>query len=295
MTKLLIIIIFILSGTLLQSQELYIVTEPASNMATGSFGVRLTNRLMKMEPDGKYDYRLEPEMMFGISKHLMVHANLYASNMFQKQFRFEGAGLYAKYRFLSIDDVHSHFRMAAFGKITVINNPNAISHTEIHDMGGGVIHEEEHRYYSNEIELDGNNSGFNTGIVATQLFHKLAVSGSASYTNRWKNSSRPKESGLTNRAVNYSFSAGYLLLPREYKNYDQTNLNLYVEFLGAAGLDRKGYFIDAVPAIQFIFNSISRLDLAYRTQISGNTLRFNKSSWLLRFEYNFLNVFGKNK
>ncbi|NJO24859.1 MAG: hypothetical protein HC867_02290 [Bacteroidia bacterium] len=51
---------------------------------------------MKMEPDGKYDYRLEPEIMFGISKNLMVHANLYASNMFQKQFRFEGAGLYAK-------------------------------------------------------------------------------------------------------------------------------------------------------------------------------------------------------
>ncbi len=295
MSKYCIVLVLLMSNYSSKAQELYIVTEPASNMATGSIGVRLTNKLFRMEHDGSYSYRLEPEIMFGVSKNLMLHTNLYASNMFQNSFRFEGAGIYAKYRFLSRDDVHTHFRMAAFGKVTLIDNPNAIIHTEKHDMGGGIIHEETHRYYSDEIELDGNNSGLNTGIVATQLIHKLAVSGSVSYLNRWKNGNREKQPGLTNHALNYSFSSGYLLLPRQYKSYRQTNVNLYAEFLGSTGLDKKGYYVDAVPGIQFIFNSISRLDLAYRTQIAGNMTRFSENSWLLRFEYNFLNAFGKTK
>jgi hypothetical protein len=293
MTKHILILTFSFASLISNAQELYIVTEPASNMATGSLGVRLTNKLYRMEHDGSHSYRLEPEIMFGISKKLMLHANLYASNMFQNSFRFEGASVYAKYRFLSIDDIHSHFRMAAFGKVSLIDNPNAITEIEKHDSGGGVIHEEMHNYYSDELDLDGSNSGMNTGIVATQLMHKVALSGSATYTNRWKNGDREKVPGLSNHALNYSFSAGYLFLPREYKNFRQTNLNLYSEFLGASGLDKKGYYVDFVPGIQFIFNSISRLDFAYRTQIAGNMTRFSENSWLLRFEYNFLNAFNR--
>src|SRR4030095_16424506 len=276
-----------------EDQELFIVTEPASNMAKGSIGVRMTNKLYQMDHDGSYSYRLEPEIMFGVSKKLMMHANLYASNIFQNSFRFEGVGVYGKYRFLSKDDVHTHFRMATFGKITLIDNPHAITETETHDLGGGVIHEENHSYYSDEIELDGNNSGVNTGLVATQLLHKLALSGTASYTNRWKNGDREKVPGISNHALNYSLSAGYLFLPRKYVTYRQTNFNLYTEFLGATSLDKKGYYIDAVPGIQFIFNSISRLDIAYRTQVAGNLSRYSENSWLVRFEYNFLNVFNR--
>ncbi len=35
-----------------------------------------------------------------------------------------------------------------------------------------------------------------------------------------------------NKAFNYSQSAGYLLLPKEYKSFEQLNLNIYTEFLG---------------------------------------------------------------
>ena len=47
--------------------------------------------------------------------------------------------------------------------------------------------------------------------------------------------------------MNYSLSAGYLLFPETYKNYRQTNVNLYLEFLGAMSLDQKDYYIDASP------------------------------------------------
>jgi len=268
------------------------MTEPASNMPAKSFGIRLTNKLMPMPFDKSYSYRIEPELMFGISKNFMIHGNLYASNMFTQKFMFEGGAVYGKYRFMSVDNLHSHFRMAASGKVSIIKNPAFITHTKLHYINNQV-HEETYKIYSDEIETDGNNSGFNTGITATQLLHKLAISGTVTYNNRWKNISSPTAPGISNHMMGYSLSAGYLLLPRTYKNYKQTNLNLYTEFLAGSSLDKKGNFIDIAPGIQFIFNSISRVDIAYRTQLTGSMSRFNTSSWMLRYEYYFLNALSK--
>jgi hypothetical protein len=263
---------------IVHAQELYVSTEPASNMATGSIGVRLNSKLYHMNQQSGYTLRLDPEIMFGISKKLMMHVNAYASNMYQNSLKFEGANVYGKYRFLSLDDVHSHFRMAAFGKIALIDNPSA-------------IHINTNYYSGDEIDLDGNNSGFLSGIVATQLLHKLALSSSVSYVNRFANINQTKDPRQSAQAVNYTLSAGYLLFPTEYKNFDQVNLNLYCEFLGSSSIDGKGYFIDVAPAVQFIFNSIARLDLSYRTQFAGTMQRLSDNYFLLRFEYNFLNVF----
>ncbi|MBN8861285.1 MAG: hypothetical protein J0H29_23040 [Sphingobacteriales bacterium] len=287
----------IIAGSFLpgNGQELYIMTEPASNMPAHSLGIRLTGRFMPMQYDNKTGYRIEPEIMFGINKHLMVHAAFYASNMFKEKFRPEGGSIYAKYRFLSTDGLHTHFRMAAFGKLSYIDNPPYIMHTVRHDMGGGIIHEEAQPVYSNEPDPDGNHSGIAGGIVATQLLHKLAISGSASYINRQRNTRYEKVPGLNNNAINYSLSAGYLLFPRAYKNYRQTNVNLYAEFLGSSGLDIRGNYIDIAPGIQFILNSISRIDIAWRTQLAGTMSRYNTTTWLLRYEYDFLNTFSKHK
>jgi hypothetical protein len=95
------------------------------------------------------------------------------------------------------------------------------------------------------------------------------------------------------RAINYSFSAGYLLFPKEYTDYKQTNINIYTEFLGANTWDNKGCFLDIAPAIQFIIKSIARIDIGYRTQLTGNTQRLANSYFLARVEYNFLNAFSK--
>lgn len=268
-------------SVLAHAQELYVSTEPASNMAAGSIGLRLNSKLFQMKYDNKYSLRFDPEIMFGLSKKLMVHVNAYASNMYQPNFKFEGAGIYAKYRFLSNDDVHSHFRMAAFCKVSFINNPDSSRAAN-------------KNYHSNEIDLDGSNSGFFSGIVATQLIHKLALSTSVAYANSFVNINQPKQFDPTLQAINYSLSAGYLLLPVEYKNYNQTNLNLYCEFLGSSSLNGKGYYFDVAPAVQFIFNSIARLDLSYRTQFAGTMQRLSDNYFLLRFEYNFLNIF-KNR
>lgn len=290
-------IFFIFSSHYSFCQELYVSTEPASNMATGSIGLRLNSKLFKMNHDGKFDsYRIEPEIMVGVSKKLMVHVAGYGSNMFQRHFKFEGASLYGKYRFFSQDDVHEHFRMAAYGKVSLIKNPQVFITTEPHllpDGNGGFIqHEQEIHLQSNDIDIDGNNSGIATGVVATKLINKMAYSASAGYSYRLNNINNKTEIFQPLHAITYTTSAGFLLLPKEYTSYKQTNMNFYLEMLGQSFLDKRLYYIDVAPAMQFIFNSIARLDLSYRTQLSGNINRLSNNSFMVRMEYNLLNVFS---
>ncbi|HUS02958.1 MAG TPA: hypothetical protein VMY77_14570 [Chitinophagaceae bacterium] len=291
-------LIFIFIYQVAFSQELYVSTEPASNMATGSIGFRLNSKLFKMDHSGKYNsYRIEPEIMWGVSKKLMVHVAAYGSNMFQKNFRMEGGSLYGKYRFFSQDDVHEHFRLAAFGKVSFIKNPEYLTTMEQHllpdGMGGYVQHELLVTSQSNDIDMDGNNSGIATGVIATQLKNKLAVSASLGYTWRMNNIDYKTEIFQPLHAITYSASAGLLLFPKEYTSYKQTNMNLYLEVLGQSFTDKKQYYVDVAPAVQFIFNSIARLDIGYRAKLSGNVERLSKSSFMLRLEYNLLNVFSK--
>ena len=90
--------------------------------------------------------------------------------------------------------------------------------------------------------------------------------------------------------MSYSLSAGYLLFPRKYESYKQTNLNIYTEFLAQQTLDKKRYYADLAPGIQFIFNSNSKLNLGYRFQLGGDMSRMTRSSFLLSFERTFFGV-----
>jgi len=280
----------------LQAQELYVFTEPASNMAAHSLGFRLSNYLMPSAHGAKTSFRTDPEIMWGYNKNWMFHASGYFSNMYQTGLKAEGASLYTKYRFYSKDDIHAHFRMAAFGKIAVIGNPPTQAHTTMHTytdaQGNTMWYPETKQIRNNDLALDGNHSGYQLGLVATQLKNKLAVSASASYINRLNNPGYDNFETIDARhAVNFSASAGYLLFPKNYVDYGQTNVNLYVEMLGSKPIDGASYMLDAAPAVQFIFNSIARVDIGYRFRIAGNASRMNNQAFLVRLEYNWLNAF----
>jgi hypothetical protein len=279
--------IILLMPAFLHAQELYVSTEPASNMAANSFGFRVTNRFFKMEHEGVTGMRIEPELMWGISKKLMVHVVGLASNQMQPSLRFEGGSVYAKYRFLSNDDVQSHFRMAAYVKGSVIDNPF------VPVMREGAVKP----YDNQELDLEGGASGLSGGIIATQLIHKLAVSATVGYNRFLNNTKDNLPDYLSANAVNYSLSAGYLLLPRSYRSYDQTNLNIYVEFLGKANTDAvsRNQYLDVAPAIQLIFNSSTRLDFSYRTELFGDMSRNVFNTFTLRFEHNIFNISTKRK
>jgi hypothetical protein len=262
MKKILITIILVLTTYALSAQELYVNTEPASNMATHSIGIRLENQGF-FKP--QYKNRTTLEVMYGVNKNLMVHGSAYLSNFYQQNQRLEGGSAYAKYRFLSIDTVQRHFRGAVFIKASTISN----------------------MIMNQEISLEGDNSGLQSGVIFTQLLHKLALSGSASYLRAFNNRGDYTMNQLQARnSIAYSLSAGYLLLPKTYENYNQVNVNLYAELLGKTNPGYAQSYLDIAPAVQFIFNSVFRVDLSYRTPLYNKMMRNSGNMYLVRMEYN---------
>lgn len=261
----------------LNAQELYVFSEPASNMPAHSINLKLTAHFpTQRNIYSSFPQRYMPEIMFGISKKVMLHVSSTVGNMHTKDFRFESVSLYGKYRFLSVDDVHKHFRMAVFADGSYTRYP----------------------FHYDEINLMGDKTGVEAGLIVTQLSNKIAISGTISHTQLLDKSRYNKVIYVPERnyqSINYSISGGYLLFPRNYVGFKQTNMNLYAELLGQQTLDRKTYFVDLAPSIQFIFNSISKLNLGYRFQLKGRMDRMATQSFLVSYEYSFLNVWGKRK
>ena len=259
------------------TQELYVYSEPASNMPARSISAKLSaNLITKQNPYNRFMQRYTPEIMVGINKNWMVHAGASFADMNTVNFRWESVYLYGKYRFFSSDDLHSHFRMAVFGEAAYSRSP----------------------FHFDELSLQGDKSGAQIGLIATQLWNKLAVSATVSHLQSLDGSRNDKIAYAPSRiyqAMNYSLSAGYLLLPFEYNDYRQTNLNLYAELLAQQSLDRRAYYIDLAPAVQLIFNSTTKLNLGYRFQLGGDMERMTGSSWLIGIERAFLNALKKKK
>ena len=259
-------------------QELYVYTEPASNMPSRSVSAKLSsNFIPKQDPNYRFMQRYTPEIMFGLNKNWMLHVGGTFADMHTKNFRWESVYLYGKYRFLSNDEVHSHFRMAAFADAAYTRSP----------------------FHYDEVSLQGDKSGLQMGLIATQLWNKLALSGTVSHTQVLNKSRNNKTTiyipSRIYQVMNYSLSAGYLVLPFEYTDYKQTNLNIYTEVLAQQSLDRKAYYVDIAPAVQFIFNSNAKLNIGYRLELNGDMSRMSKNSWLIAFERTFLNALKKKK
>lgn len=230
---------------------------------------------------GVHDNRLlqrhGSDLMFGVNKNLMLHAGLSVSDMHERKMIFESVRVYGKYRFLSIDDVHKHFRMAAFAGASI--SRNHLDH--------------------NEVNLMGDHTGVQAGLIATQLWNKFALSATGSWNEildeeRWQ---KVYPNNYSFNAFNYSLSAGYLVLPINYTNYDQTNVNVYAELLGAknGGEHRDSFYVDLAPSLQFIFKSTSKLNLGYRFQLDGNIYRLAENSFMISYEHLFLNALRKPK
>lgn len=256
------------------AQELYVFTEPASNMPAKSIGLRLTNEGMF---NTQFNSRTVAEAMVGVNKNFMFHIQGFLSDMDGK-YRVEGASFYAKYRFLSLDEAHSHLRAALYGRVS----------------------SSKRRAGTEDINLEGDNSGWQGGLIFTQLLHKLALSATVGYSgvfNEKKDgvaTGSHNMGGSTHELLNYSLSSGYLLLPFVYKNYNQPNFNLYFEVLGKTNPNNGNSYLDFAPAVQLILNSRTRIDLGYRFQVAGDLKdRYLKNMYLARIELNFFNALNK--
>ncbi|MCW3114917.1 MAG: hypothetical protein JWR18_3313 [Segetibacter sp.] len=269
--KVLLYFLFLLLASDCRSQELYVFSESASSRPARSIAFNWTARF----PDNKYNTyfrnRYIPQATVGINKNLTVNVGSAFSNYYRlDKLQFDGARIYTKYRFLSNDDLHKHFRMAAF-------------------MEGGFTR---HQYVYDEMGLDGDNNGVQGGLIATQLINKIAVSATTSYLRIFTKNDAEHHSLLNHslQMFSYSMSAGYLLLPKEYVDYKQMNLNIYLELLGSKCLDNNRHFVDIAPAVQFIFNSNTKINIGGRFQLQSNMTRVGQHALEVGLERTILNA-----
>jgi hypothetical protein len=242
-------------------------------MPAKSITAKLSAQLMPQKSTLKQRYT--PEWQVGFNAKFMAHFGTSFSNIYQQGLSWDGAFVYGQYRFLSVDEVHKHFRMAVFTEAGLSRDHNEFD----------------------EINLRGDKSGIKLGLIATQLWHKIALSGTVSNTQVLHSSRFNKVYYIPKRhyqSLNYSLSAGYLLLPKEYTSYRQLNVNLYAELLGQKLLDGNKYFLDLAPGLQFIVNSNAKINLGYRFQLNGNMHRMGTQSYYVSFEKTFFNALKKN-
>ena len=167
---------------------------------------------------------------------------------------FNGFKLYSKQRILSTDKQKYHTRLSSFIKYTnhgKWNSPN-------------------YKFMKNNYDLDFQDSGLELGLIATQLIKKLAVSVTSGFGVISNKTSDGTYDDKNFNSWHNSISAGYLLFPRKYKSYKQTNFNIYLEYLTSSIISsqypsRYSKFMSTVaPGVQFIIMSRSRLDFGYK-------------------------------
>ncbi len=270
-----LVIVFVLSVfSGLRAQELFIQTEPASNMPVGRFGVRATSDIWS--ENNRTISRFGTEIMYGVSKNLMVHLQAYGSNAIHN-FEPETYGIYAKYRLYSDDDFKYHFRISAYGEVLGGKQHNTIPSFSFKGAGPMVA----------------------SGLIFTLLENRLALSSTVGAAKSLKDIFPTDGGSFTNiTGINASLSAGYLVYPNTYTSYSDPNINIYAELLGYNSYfqlnDGFDYSTNASGGElvlsfgpQLILNSVARFDLAYSLLLKSNFIEKRSNSLLLRFEYNF--------
>lgn len=269
--KYVLIFFFYMYAITCKAQELYVFSESASTRPAKSLSLHIAARF----PDSKYNMyfrnRYTAQATAGINKNWTIAVGAGFSNYYRLDLlQYDGVRLYTKYRLYSNDDVHTHLRVAAFAE------------------GAYSTHD----YIYDEMTLEGDNNGVQGGLIATQLAGRFAVSATASYLRVFNKDIESHHTLLNHskQMVGYSLSAGYLLLPKEYTSYKQMNLNLYLELLGSKCLDNDHYLVDIAPALQFIFNSKTKVNFGYRRQMASNMLRVGQSIYQVGVEQSLYNV-----
>ncbi len=286
---------FTLQFSSLFSQELFPLSDNASNVPKGVLGLRVMNN--SFIENGTLRNLNVVRLMYGMGSKFSIYASWSASNhhgvnfpnnlvththtpngvvystgSFQRglpyPYLFNGMYLYGKYRFLTYDRQNEHLRAAVYGEWSGIS----------------VAHDEA------EPNLVDDTGGWGAGLILTYLKNKFAVSltGGAIIPKMYEGLAPDPISGqlistevIYGRALKYNLSFGYLIYPKVYESYKQTNWNIYLEFIGKSYEDAKVYqyggtqeipintplllrgsYLDICPGIQAIINSNTRIDLS---------------------------------
>ncbi len=125
-------------------------------------------------------------------------------------------------------------------------------------------------------------------MTATQLLHKTAISSTISFQKALNNFGNKIPTNYSTQTVDFTLSLGQLVLPKTYKNFNQTNVNVMVEMLAQTHPANGNTFLDIAPVLQFIFKSRARL--YYRRQLYSSIYRTQANGIVVNFQYAFFNL-----
>ena len=258
------ILFFLTYSFKITAQELYINSEPASLIPKGTKVVRLTNSNIFLDGYNIMGsignaFIVTPSLSYGLSKKIMLSGSIQFANKPYEQdmmpnFGLNGFKLYSKQRILTSDKQKYHTRLSSFLKYSYHEN----------------------KFIKDNLDLELQDTGLELGIIGTQLINKLAISITTAITRisnideKFTQGSTVKWQTTNLNTFKNSISAGYLLFPRKYNSYKQTNFNLYVEYLTNTILNKEfpvrynKFSSTFAPGIQFIILSRSRLDFSYK-------------------------------
>ena len=255
------------------SQELYINSEPASLIPKGTKVVRLSySNIIIDESNSLGDvanaFLMTPSLAYGLSKKIMLSTSFQFANRPYEQdlvpnFVFNGFKFYSKQRIYTTDKQKNHTRLSSFLKYS--------------------FHKD--NFMKSNIDLDLQDRGFELGLIGTQLIKKLAISITSAYI-RANDINDDSNNLISLSTFKNSLSAGYLLLPRKYKSYKQTNFNLYLEYLTNTIMNKtfpvryNRFSSTLAPGLQFVILSRSRLDFSYKIR-KGDT----ENEFFIKFTY----------
>lgn len=257
------------------SQELYIVTHAAANISKNR--IELRNNVMSYDNFSYYHNSFE--LNYGILGNLSLYNSVFYTleNGYSFVGNYEGT---LRYRFLDIDKKNYHWRFAAqSGVLIPVNEKPIVSGQVEYELHPGHIV----KYYdfANDITVPSvdfhttDNYTIKNNLIATNLIKKFAVTGEMGY-----NINIAKNDFKFGDYFNWSLAFGYLLLPKEYKSYDDVNVNLYSEskayfffknkFLGSEISNSGGFRLDTYIGIQAIFLSSLMAELSYKIPVHSN-------------------------
>jgi hypothetical protein len=303
---LLVVCLYALPG--LRAQELFPHADPASNIPKNVLGIRVSSEFFNEA--GQWRSWQGYKFMFGLTGKLQLTETFSFSNHHGRKlpadfistdgmlglhthgvkkgspypYSFEALNIGLKYRFFSRDGEHRHFRMAAW----------------LEAAGGNEAHDEA------EPSLMGDNAGLGAGLIATQLLERVALSGSVGGMLPASYYETATEIRIRyGKLLHYDLSIGYLLLPLRYRDYRQTNVNLYMEFMGrsyggavitykdspvntdGAPAFSKGSYMEVRPSVQFIFHSNLRIDISSSFLLYGYSFTKTHPAYYLTLQRYF--------
>jgi hypothetical protein len=293
-----ILLVFIVIGRIdtLNAQELYPYSEAASTQPKNVLGFHLGYENYKELPSNRARLWNELKFIYGIRHNLTASLSITGSNHHTKTFpndisgffknhhqisypqnpyQLEGIILTAKYRFLTIDRRQRHLRMAILASAA----KSFVPHIEA------------------EARL-GDNSGVEGTWITTLLLKRFAISLNPGIIAPTKYQNKDNSTTFQYSTVKYiNVSLGYRLIPSKYSDYNNLNLNLYLEvtnrWYGNAVLtvndqpysfdqfqnyDRyiynglqSNFYSEIRPSIQLVFFSKTRLNLGVAQSLYGQS------------------------